>query len=106
MGSEPGLEGFDESAGLVPDPAWKQDRLHEVWFPGDSVNMAIGQGDLQLTPLQMANMVAMVANQGVVYRPHVLKETRNPVTGGKVKVPKRRYPVFKAGRTLKEAVKK
>ena len=45
------------------------------------MNISIGQGDLLMTPLQMANMMAMVVNKGTIYRPHLLKETRDPISG-------------------------
>ncbi len=51
------------------------------WVGGDTLNLAIGQGDLTVSPLQMANMVALVANGGTIYKPHLLKETRDPVSG-------------------------
>ncbi|MGE5596398.1 MAG: penicillin-binding transpeptidase domain-containing protein [Hyphomicrobiales bacterium] len=44
-----------DEKGLVPDAKWKQETRHEPWYPGDSVNLAIGQGDLLITPLQLAN---------------------------------------------------
>jgi penicillin-binding protein 2 len=75
LGSETGIEGVIEVAGLVPDPAWKQEATGQSWFVGDSVNLAIGQGDLRVTPLQVARMVAAVANGGTLYRPYVVART-------------------------------
>ena len=78
------LTGIDlpgEVSGFVPDPQWKQQRFNERWMAGDTVNMSIGQGYTLVTPLQMANMIAMVVNDGVIYTPHVLKEVRDPRTG-------------------------
>jgi len=78
------LSGIDlpgESAGFVPDPDWRERRFNQRWMAGDTINMSIGQGYTLVTPLQMANMVAMVVNDGVIYRPHVLKEVRHPHTG-------------------------
>ena len=51
---------------------------HKPWVGGDTLNISIGQGDVTMTPLQMADMVAMVVNEGIVYRPHLLKETVDP----------------------------
>ena len=82
------LTGIDlpgEVAGFVPTPQWKVRRFHERWLHGDTMNMSIGQGFLLVTPLQMANMVSMIVNDGIIYRPHVLKEVRDPVTGGVVR---------------------
>jgi len=55
FGSESGAVGIADEAGLVPDPAWKKKTKGEIWYPGDSVNLGIGQGDLLITPLQLAN---------------------------------------------------
>jgi penicillin-binding protein 2 len=55
FGSPTGVKGIAEEGGLVPDPAWKQKNKGQQWFPGDSVNLAIGQGYLLITPLQLAN---------------------------------------------------
>jgi penicillin-binding protein 2 len=70
-----------EIAGFIPTPQWKDRRFHERWLAGDTMNMAIGQGFTLVTPIQMANMVAMVVNDGKIYRPHVLKEIRDPLSG-------------------------
>jgi penicillin-binding protein 2 len=78
------LTGIDlpgEIAGFIPTPQWKDRRFHERWLGGDTMNMSIGQGYTLVTPLQMANMVAMTVNEGVIYEPHILKEVRNPLTG-------------------------
>ena len=78
------LTGIDlpgEVAGFVPTPQWKERQFHEKWLGGDTLNMAIGQGYLLVTPLQLADMMAMVVNEGVIYRPHVLKEVRDPRDG-------------------------
>ena len=55
FGSPTGVKGLAEEGGLVPDPAWKEKNKAQSWFPGDSVNLAIGQGYLLITPLQLAN---------------------------------------------------
>jgi penicillin-binding protein 2 len=78
------LTGIDlpgEISGFIPNPQWKDRRFHERWVGGDTMNMSIGQGYTLVTPLQMANMVAMVVNDGVIYEPHLLKEVRDPLTG-------------------------
>ncbi len=69
------LTGIDlpgERPGIVPDRAWKSDNLKGPWVPGDSVNMAIGQGDLQSTPLQLINMINTLANGGYLMQPYVV----------------------------------
>jgi penicillin-binding protein 2 len=72
LGALTGLGVAEEVAGLVPDPNWKVAELGESWFPGDSVNLAIGQGYLLVTPLQVATMVAAVGNGGTLYRPQLV----------------------------------
>lgn len=71
---------LDESAGLVPDGEWKRAQLGEGWTPGDTVNMSIGQGFLLVTPLQIARMMAAVANGGTLYQP-TLYDYAEDVTG-------------------------
>ncbi len=70
-----------QTAGFIPTPQWKQRRYHEKWLGGDTMNMSIGQGFTLVSPLQLANAVAMVVNSGTIYKPHLLKEIRDPVTG-------------------------
>jgi penicillin-binding protein 2 len=68
------------SAGLLPDPIWKQGAKGRVWYPGDTVNMGIGQGDLLVTPLQLATVAATLANRGRVVRPRMLLASDGPLT--------------------------
>lgn len=69
FGAPLGVEGIPEEAGLMPDPTWKVNRLGEAWTLGDSVNLSIGQGYLLVTPLQVADVLAAVANGGTRLRP-------------------------------------
>lgn len=64
-----------EASGLVPDAAWKREKRHEAWYPGESVNLSIGQGYLQVSPLQAAVMIATIANSGHVHRPRLVRGT-------------------------------
>jgi penicillin-binding protein 2 len=64
FGASTGLVGLYDSVGQVPDPQWKKDKLKESWFRGDAVNLAIGQGYFQGTPLQLATAYAAIANGG------------------------------------------
>lgn len=79
LGAKTGIDLPGESAGRVPDAAWKK-RYNEnypeyqMWLPGDTVNMSIGQGDMLTTPLQMALVYAGLANDGDIMKPHVLKD--------------------------------
>ena len=75
FGQKTGIElGDEEAAGLVPNNDWKQKEVKESWFLGDTVNMSIGQGFLQCTPLQVAGMFAIAANGGYRVKPHLLKD--------------------------------
>jgi penicillin-binding protein 2 len=71
FGAKTGLQEFADAPGLIPDPEWKQATYREGWGTGDTVNLAIGQGYLLVTPLQVARMMAAVANGGTLYRPYV-----------------------------------
>jgi penicillin-binding protein 2 len=78
LGTKTGIDLPGEVAGRVPDAAWKKEfnrnyPEYQMWLPGDTVNMSIGQGDTLTSPLQMAALYAGLANDGVVMRPHVLK---------------------------------
>ncbi|TVQ22574.1 MAG: penicillin-binding protein 2 [Spirochaetaceae bacterium] len=84
LGERSGIDLPRERAGLVPTPEWKERTFSDGWRPGDTVNLSIGQGFLQVTPLQLANMVGMIVNRGVIYRPHVVKEIRDPATGATI----------------------
>jgi penicillin-binding protein 2 len=80
FGSKTGIElASEESAGLVPDDVWKRKEIGEGWFQGDTVNMSIGQGFLQATPLQIAMMFSVPANGGYLIKPH-LSKTNQPIS--------------------------
>ncbi|MGA2975788.1 MAG: penicillin-binding protein 2 [Spirochaetia bacterium] len=80
VGSLTGIDLPGETAGLLPTPEWKEKIKHKQWVGGDTLNISVGQGDVLMTPLQLADMVAMVVNEGVVYKPHVLLKTIDPQT--------------------------
>jgi penicillin-binding protein 2 len=63
----------EESEGLLGDPAWKKAALGEPWTPVDTITSSIGQGALQVTPLQMARLYAAVANGGWLVTPHLVE---------------------------------
>jgi penicillin-binding protein 2 len=78
FGSKTGIElGSEEAEGLVPDEKWKQEVLGEGWFQGDSINMSIGQGFLQTSPLQQAVMFAVPASGGYRVKPHLVMDNRD-----------------------------
>lgn len=79
LGSKTGIDLPAEEAGRVPTPEWKWDYFSSysdedrTWRGGDTTNIAIGQGDILVTPLQMACVYMGLANDGTIYKPHVLK---------------------------------
>jgi penicillin-binding protein 2 len=85
LGAPTGVDLPGESAGLVPDPAWKEETIGEPWVIGDTYNFGIGQGYLATTPLQMVNVTATIANGGDVLVPRVVREIVS--ADGKVMLP-------------------
>ncbi len=78
LGAKTGIDVPGEIKGVLPTPQWKRQRYGERWYGGDTANMSIGQGYLSVTPLQMALVACAVANRGVIYRPHLVRERRSP----------------------------
>lgn len=74
LGQPTGIELDHEKPGLIPDTEWKKRRFGQPWFPGETPSMAIGQGYVNVTPLQMANLTAVVANGGTLYRPWFVRK--------------------------------
>ena len=72
FGSRSGIDLKGEAAGTLPSKEWKKKRFNVDWFAGETVSVAIGQGYNAYTPLQMASALATVANDGIVFRPHVV----------------------------------
>jgi penicillin-binding protein 2 len=85
LGAITGIDIGGERKGLLPSPQWKKARFKQaadqVWFPGETVIFGIGQGYLNVTPLQLAHMVSIVAARGKSYRPRLVTGLRNQVTG-------------------------
>ena len=77
-----GIDIAGEKPGVLPSPAWKRKYFKrpqdEVWFPGETVNLGIGQGYLLVTPLQMAHIAGVLAERGKSFRPRLLIGTRAP----------------------------
>ncbi len=71
LGEQSGLDLPGETAGRVPDEKWKMEQTGEGWYQGDSYNIAIGQGDLLISPLQLAMAHSAIANNGSLLRPYV-----------------------------------
>jgi penicillin-binding protein 2 len=89
FGRQTGVDIEGELAGVLPSREWKRKRFagpnyrddHRKWYLGDSISAGIGQGYTAFTPLQLAHATATVANDGVAFRPHVVKQVENVRTG-------------------------
>jgi len=80
LGKPAGIAELEEQPGLVPDAAYKKAK-GEGWYDGDAVNISIGQGDLLVTPLQMAVAYSAIANGGTLYRPQIVTKIGSPDQG-------------------------
>lgn len=74
LGAKTGIDLSGEVEGLVPSPEWKEKTKKEMWYLGDTYHMAIGQGDVLTTPLQMVVSTAAIANNGELLRPHLVRK--------------------------------
>lgn len=72
FGSRSGIDLTGEAAGILPSQEWKMRRFKQKWFAGETISIGIGQGYNSYTPLQLASAIAAVANDGVMFRPHVV----------------------------------
>lgn len=81
FGQAPALNLPGIAAGVLPSPDWKKRTQGHPWYPGDTVLMGIGQGYLQVTPLQLAIAVSEIAMRGHAFHPHLLRAVRNPING-------------------------
>ncbi|EKN44820.1 penicillin-binding protein [Pseudomonas viridiflava UASWS0038] len=71
IGQKVSLDMFEESAGLMPSREWKRATRRQAWFPGETLILGIGQGYMQVTPLQLAQATSLIASKGVWHRPHL-----------------------------------
>jgi penicillin-binding protein 2 len=84
LGRKTGIDLPSEEAGLMPSEEWVQRVFHRKWYPGETVSVAIGQGAVTTTPLQLARLIGGIASGGVFMQPHMLKDAPNV---GKEKFP-------------------
>jgi penicillin-binding protein 2 len=78
LGAPTGLDLDKEMPGLVPSIAWKRARYHQPWHEGETLSVAIGQGYNLATPIQMAQVVAAIANGGIIYKPYIVEKVESP----------------------------
>ncbi len=72
FGSRTGIDISGESAGILPSQEWKMRRFKQKWYAGETISVGIGQGYNAYTPLQLATAIATIANDGVMFRPHLV----------------------------------
>jgi penicillin-binding protein 2 len=109
LGSRTGIDLDPETPGTIPSVAWKRKNFNQPWYPGETISIAIGQGYLEVTPVQLAVAMAAVGNGGIRYQPYLVDEIepREGYHGGKKFAP---HKVGELGarpstiRVLKEAL--
>ena len=85
FGQLTGIDVGGERPGLMPSQEWKQRTYKQVWFPGETVIIGIGQGYLLATPLQLAHAVAVIASHGHSFKPRLVVAERDATTGAVTK---------------------
>ncbi len=87
FGKRTGIDLGPEASGLVPTIKWRKQTFHtaidRTWKPGDSIQLAIGQKDVSVTPIQLARFYSLVANGGKLVTPYVVQDVEAPSSGGK-----------------------
>jgi penicillin-binding protein 2 len=73
LGQKVSLDMDSEAAGLMPSREWKRATRRQMWYPGETLILGIGQGYMQVTPLQLAQATSLIASKGVWHRPHLAK---------------------------------
>jgi penicillin-binding protein 2 len=87
LGKLTGIELDGERKGIIPSSSWKLNTIKQRWFPGETLNTAIGQGYLATTPIQIARFMAAVVNGGIIYKPHILKsKDKDDFVEGTIKI--------------------
>ncbi len=85
LGAPTGVDLPSEVGGLMPSPEWKLRVLKTPWYAGETVSVAIGQGQVSATPLQMARVAAFIANGGRLVRPHFARRAQAPPEPSRVR---------------------
>jgi penicillin-binding protein 2 len=81
LGVKSGIDLPNELVGLVPSTQWKMEKMHEKWYAGETISVGIGQGQVSVTPIEMAVYAATLANAGTRVTPHLLKAVDDPRDG-------------------------
>jgi penicillin-binding protein 2 len=107
LGSPTGINLDNEARGLIPTAAWKRKRMGEPWQLGETLSIAIGQGFNLTTPLQMATLVAAIANGGTLYRPVIVRaietadgglvQTGKPYIAGRLNISEKTLSIIRKG---------
>jgi penicillin-binding protein 2 len=94
FGQITGIDLDGEQQGILPSTAWKERRLKQKWYPGETISVGIGQGYNSFTLLQLAHATANLANRGVVMKPHLVKQIEDARNGEKrLTVPSESYRI-------------
>lgn len=101
LGAVTGIDIPGERVGILPSSAWKKrayktNKALQVWFPGDTISVGIGQGQMLVTPLQLANAIAAIAGRGQRYKPRLVRAIRDVNTGQVREIPPTALPTAKA----------
>ncbi len=99
LGEKTGINLPGEKRGLLPNPTWKKKKLREIWYPGDTANMSIGQGFVLVTPIQILSLINTIINNGDVYVPQIVK-TNMPKIKKKLSIKKKDFELVKKGMRL------
>jgi len=86
LGEPLGIDLPGEEAGFLPTKQWKEETKKERWYLGDTYHLAIGQGDILVTPLQVASYTATIANGGTLFQPHLVQSVYDPQTTQKTTI--------------------
>jgi penicillin-binding protein 2 len=86
FGSRTGIDLNGESKGTLPSQSWKMQRFRQKWYSGETINVGIGQGYNAYTPLQLAQAIAVIANDGQTYRPRVVDYIENAATAERIMI--------------------
>lgn len=97
IGASTGIDLPEERAGFLPSPAWKEQQKHEAWYIGDTYHAAIGQGDVLVTPLELAVATSVIANGGTLYAPRLLDAIEAPDGAIRERIP----PAVRAERVIR-----